>query len=42
MISRLVGQVTETSQASREIIGAMNQTGQQLSDKIPKDTPSLR
>jgi hypothetical protein len=39
MISRLVGQVTETSQESREILG--KQTGPQLSDKIPKDTPSL-
>jgi hypothetical protein len=42
MISRLVGQVTATSQESREILGAMDQTGQQFSDKMSKDTPSLR
>ena len=43
MISKLVGQVTtDTSQESRDIRRAIDQTGQQLSDKRPKDTPLIR
>ena len=42
MISKLVGQVTNNSQESGDILGAIDHTGQQFSDGRLKDTPSLR